>query len=348
VKTSHGIAIDGFMGGSASAGQPQNKGYKITESSNLLNLNTKAAGTRIKSAAQGVHQRAQRSQTLMRGAVKKPAQAISSVASIPARPTQPKPRTASVDKFRVLRAESINRDAKIRRFGHVQEPAAAKPFNAAKEAPKKPSGSANTSSTSILYKPLPSMVASASHRQLERMLDEALSEADAHKKAFKANANLLQKIKYAPRWKSVGVVILAVLLLTAFVAWQKVPQIALRVASTRAHVSAHAPAYVPSGFSLSNPIKYNPGSVTVKYQANSDTSRDFILTQKAADMDSKSLKDSVVPNNSQVQTSTIQGTTVYIYGDSNDAAWTDHGMTYKIHNAANLNSDQLLKIAGSL
>jgi hypothetical protein len=348
VKTSHGLAIDGFMGGGSSSGSPQNKGYKITESSNLLNINTKSAGTRLKSAAQGVHQRAQRSQTLMRSAVKKPAQAISSAASAPMRQAQPKPRTAQINRTRVQRANSVSRDTKVHRFGHVPSKTPEKPLNASKDAPKSAPVASHTSSNSILYKPLPSMVASASHRQLERMLDEALTKADAHKKAFRANASLWQKVKFAPRWKSIGIAVFAVLLLTAFVAWQKVPQIAWRVAATRAHVSAHAPTYVPSGFSSAKPIKYGSGSVTVKYQANSDDSRAFTLTQKASNMSSRSLEDSVVPKNTQVQTSTVEGTTVYIYGDSNDAAWANNGVTYTIHNTANLNSDQLLKIAGSL
>lgn len=339
--------MDGFMGGSASSGNSSNKTHKIRENTNLLK--SPNTSTRFKAAAQGVHQRAQRSQTLMRSAVKKPAQAVSSAANTTTRLMQPKARVASVDKSRVSRAQAVSQDAKVRRFGHVVKDIPAKPYTAAQSASKSPaSAAARTSANSVLYKPLPSMVTSASQRQLERMLDEALTRADAHKRAFRANANIWQKIKFAPRWQSVGATLLAIVLLTAFVAWQKVPQVAMRVAATRAHVNAHIPGYVPSGFSFAGPVHYDQGSVSVNYQANGNTSRTFTLTQKSSNLDSKSLADSVVPKNTQVQTSVVQGTTVYIYGENNDAAWANHGVTYTIHDTANLNSDQLLKIAGSL
>jgi hypothetical protein len=53
-------------------------------------------------------------------------------------------------------------------------------------------------------------------------------------------------------------------------------------------------------------------------------------------MSSKSLEDKVVPDNVQVQTSVVNGTTVYIYGENNDAAWVNNGMQYTIKDAASL------------
>jgi hypothetical protein len=49
-----------------------------------------------------------------------------------------------------------------------------------------------------------------------------------------------------------------------------------------------------------------------------------------------------------VQTSVVNGTTVYIYGQTNDAAWVNNGVQYTVQDKASLNSDQLLKIANSL
>jgi hypothetical protein len=351
VKTSHGLAVDGFMRGSATGSSSPKKSYKITESNNLLN--PKLAAPILKSAAQGVHSRAQRSQTLMRSAVKKPAKALNAATNITTRPAQPKPRTANIDKTRVFRARSVTRNTKIERFGHVSkddQPAESEP--AQKLPTKKPSSAAATSSSnSVLYKPLPSMITSASHKKLERMLDEALTKADAHKKALTRRSNKIgpwQKLKYAPRWVSISISVFAVLIMTAFLAWQKVPQVTMRIAASKAHVNAHVPSYVPSGFSYIAPVQYSDGSVTVKFQANGNGSRSFTLTQKNSMMESKSLEDSVVPKNTQVQTSTVDGTTVYIYGNNNDASWVNNGIAYTIKDSANLNSDQLLKIAGSL
>jgi hypothetical protein len=352
VKSSHSLTVDGFMRSSATGSSSPNTSTKITESNNLLN--PKLAGPKLKSAAQGVHQRAQRSQTLMRSAVKKPAKALSAAANISARPAQPKQRPANIDKARLYRAHTVGQNTKVQRFGHVPSKTTAHTINkqSASHSPEhKKLAAANQSSNSILYKPLPSMVTSASHKQLERMLDEALTRADAHKKALRRQSSSFgpwQRIKSAPRWLSISMSVFAVLLLTAFVAWQKVPQVTMRIAASKAHVNAHVPGYVPSGFSYVAPVQYSDGSVTVKFQANGNNSRAFSLTQKTSHMESKSLADSVVPANAQVQTSTVNGNTVYIFGNSNDAAWVNNGVAYTIKDAANLNSDQLLKIAGSL
>jgi hypothetical protein len=342
------------MRSGATGSNPPKTNAKITEQTNLLN--PKMAAPRLKSAAQGMHQRAQRSQTLMRSAVKKPAKALSSATTNrPSRSMQAATRHATLDKGRLNRASAISMNNKVERFGYLQAKAAPKKENLQKSQPgqkqNKSSANASASSNSVLYKPLPSMVTSASHRQLERMLDEALTKADSHKKApsnHSAKPSRLQKLKFAPRWLSISISIFAVVLLSAFVTWQKVPQVTMRLAASKAHVNARVPAYVPSGFSYVSPVHYSDGSVTVKFQANGNSARIFTLTQKSSHMESKSLADSVVPSNAQVQTATVNGTTVYIYGSGNDAAWVNNGVAYTIKDSADLNSEQLLKIANSL
>ncbi len=353
MKTSHSLAaMDGFMGAGATGGSSSaKKTYKITDASNLLN--PKAAGTRLKSAAQGVHQRAQRSQTLMRGSVTKPAIAKAKLI-VNSSKLQSKTRSANTDRQRVFRSQTINKSAKVRRFGYV----------AAKESPKSPaavqlstikppelkiSASAKTSNAIALYKPLPSMLNNTSNIQLERMLDEALLKADAHKKTLAgSSSNLWQKIKFAPRWLSIGVAAFAVILLGGYLAVHKFPQVAMRIVSIRAHMDAEVPGYTAAGFSFTQPIVYSTGSVTVNFKANDHSNRAYSITQMTSNMDNAALSASVVPKNTQVQTSTVEGTTVYIYGSANNAAWVNHGMEYKINDSANLNSDQLLKIASSL
>lgn len=352
MKTSHGLAIDGFVRGSATGGSTPSK---ISEASNILN--PKAAGTKIKSAAQGVHQRAQRSQTLMRSAVKKPARNISNISKV----VSPTGTISGIRKSayplhrqRVARAQSVVQSTQVQRFGHVkpqQKAPAVKPAQKVSPVESKAPVAKQDSTNSALYKPLPSMLTSAtSSRQLERMLDEALLSADAHKNAFNKSARrgLVRRIHGAPKWASIGVSLFAVVLLTGYLAIHKIPQVAVKLAATQAHVNAHLPSYTPSGFSFATPIQYSSGTVSLKFKANGSTDRTFTLTQKTSDMDSRSLQDSVVPPNTQFQTSTVEGTTVYIYGDQNNAAWVNNGMEYQIHDSANLDSDQLLKIAGSL
>jgi hypothetical protein len=353
VKTSHGMIMDGFMKGSSGSGAPQTKIPKITEASNLLI--PKSASTRLKSAAQGVHKGAQRSQTLMRTAVKKPA-TIAKSANAQLRRPEVKARSAHIDNARYNRTQIIDKNTKVRRFGHGVSASAVKPAQQKTEQ-KAEVGEVvshppqSKTGTSLIHKPLPSMVTSASHQQLERLLDEALTRADAHKRGRRshtANQSIKERVLSAPRWLSIGTAVVIVGLLASYIATNKIPQIAVRVAAAKAHINAHLPGYAPSGFSFSGPVSHSDGKVGIKFKANDGSAREFTVHQASSNMSSKSLEDKVVPQNTQVQTSVVNGTTVYIYGQSNDAAWVNNGMQYTIKDAASLNSDQILKIANSL
>jgi hypothetical protein len=195
------------------------------------------------------------------------------------------------------------------------------------------------------------MVTSVSHQHLERLLDQALTRADAHKKARHAefrNRSVFHRFLAMPKWASIGATTAVVLLLVGFFAWQNVPQVAMRVAATRAHVSASVPGYVPSGFGFAAPIGYSNGVVAIKFKASGDAARNFTISQQRSSWDSTSLVANAIPKDAQMQTSQIKGTTVYIYGTGNDAAWVNHGIRYTLKDQANLNSEQILRIADSL
>jgi hypothetical protein len=356
--------MDGFMKGSSSSGASQTNIPKITEASNLLI--PKGASNKLRTAAQGVHNRAQRSQTLMRTAVKKPANLAKTVNSgvRQAQADIKRPKAPQIDRSRMSRVQAINKNSNVRRFGHaVHAPAASKaaPHKApakveqaevvSRPAARQTAASTTSSSTSLIHKPLPSLITSASHQQLERMLDEALTRADAHKRGHAGrlpNQSLLQKVKSMPRWLSLGSALAVAIIAAVFIAVNKVPAIAVRVASAKAHIHAELPGYTPSGFSFSGPVSYSDGKVSIQFKANDSSNRQFTISQSGSKMSSKSLEDNVVPDNTQVQTSIVNGTTVYIYGQNNDAAWVNNGMKYVVKDAASLNSDQLLKIASSL
>jgi hypothetical protein len=354
--------MDGFMKGSSNSGASQPKTHKITEASNLLI--PKGASDRLRTAAQGVHNRAQRSQTLMRSAVKKPAAQAKTVVSGAMQTEVRIAKAPNFDRARMARVQTIDKNTKVRRFGHgTHAPSAAKTTaaNASIRAaegevvshPSKQThtGTKTPESKSLVNKPLPSLITSASHQQLERMLDEALTRADSHKKGRHgrlANQTLWQRIKGIPRWKTIGSAVVVVALAAIFIAINKIPAVAVRVASTKAHINAHLPGYTPTGFSFSGPVSYSDGKIGIKFKANDSSNREFTISQVDSKMSNKSLEDKVVPQNTQVQTSIVNGTTVYIYGQNNDAAWVNNGIQYIIKDAASLNSDQLLKIASSL
>jgi hypothetical protein len=342
--SSHGLVIDGFVRGTRLHGGAHSTTHKIKEASNLLNADS--AKNKLRNTAQNVHKGAQRSQTLMRGIVHKPSGSKPSVQK-----AQPKQNNPSINPARLQRAKSAVTNPGVRRFGHV--PMVNKNARTDKPAARiEPvNKSALAAQSKALAKPLPSMVTSVTHQQLERLLDQALTSADAHKKSLSArlpNENLWQKIKKAPKLLTVGISVFLVVLVGIFFAWRNMPQVAMKVAAARAHVAAQVPGYTPTGFGYASPVNYGNGSVSMKFKAAGNSARTYTVTQKTSDMTSKSLVDTTIPKSTQVQTSEINGTTVYIYGAQNDAVWVNHGVQFKINNQANLNSDQLLKVASGL
>ena len=119
------------------------------------------------------------------------------------------------------------------------------------------------------------------------------------------------------------------------------------LAATRAGLNASIPTYQPSGFSMAGPIEYEPGVVTLNFKSNSDE-RSFAVTQKNSSWNSETLLENFVFATKQpYQTFQANGRTIYIY-EGNKATWVDGGVWFNIDGKANLNSDQLLRIADSL
>ena len=265
---------------------------------------------------------------------------------------------ASADAQRTARARKIRRHHKVIRFGRSS---AEMPKNVKSTALKAVSGEVVSRQVNNSGDPPPSVATAtpvtlpsvmASHRQLDKLLDQALRAADAHKQARRgrlANQNLWQKLRRAPRWLSIGSAILAIMTFLGFFAWQNMPDVAMRVAASRSHLNASVPQYTPSGFSFSGPISYSNGLVTIDYTANGDANRSFSISQRASSWDSVSLlANYVVPSGQSYQTFQNKGSTVYIYGTSKGATWVDHGIWYNIKSNAKLNADQLLRIADSM
>ena len=290
----------------------------------------------------------QRSQTLMRSLVSKPSGVIKKADSAA---KFYKSRTAEISPVRASRAKTVAKNAKVEHFG--------------KSAPKNPesftrprlvSRSSDRALVTLpqakpmkaVAAPLPSMVTSVSHQNLERLLDHALMQADAHKMALRARAKGWRRVMLAPKWLSIGATSVAFALLVGFFAWQNIPQVSIRLANARAHVSASVPAYTPMGYGVTGPIKADSNQVTINYKAASQNKGGYAITQQASNWDSSSVAANAVPSGTQVQSSQVNGTTVYIYGQSNDATWVNHGVLFNLQDKANLSSDQILKIANGL
>lgn len=295
-------------------------------------------------ASGGLHTRHEKSKTLMRRVVKKP----STLKIVDTEQTHA--RSANVSSIRQSRAKTSTMHSAVSRFGffpgsgrQTDQPVLA--------APIKPTLKVKRVMQSEAPVPaVPSMITSVSHQKLEKMLDEALVNASAHKQMLNDSRRRpkFTKLIHLPRKLTMAIVFVAALAVTALLVWENLPSVAVHVAAARAHVNASMPGYTPSGFSFANPIEYESGSLTMRYIDKAHSSDGFSLTQTASNWNSASLAANSLPKDAPVQTSEVNGTTVFIYGHTNDATWVNHGVLYNLQNKSSLSSDQVMKIVGSL
>lgn len=306
-----------------------------------LKSDTKPSPKRSQVKSTHVHKGAERPRTLMRGGLKKPSPPPKS----DIQHQTPRPKIATQ-----LRAKTIKMHSKVNRFG-----GAVSTVSDAASRSKAISGelvSRSRAGTAAAVKaPLPSMITSVSHQKLERLLDEALTQADAHKEALRYQAARhfwhRRFLSGRRKWAAAAAVFL-VAAAGLFIAWRSVPQLSVKVAGMKAHVSAAVPTYKPDGFVIASPAKAVSGGVTMKYKSAANDNQTYEISQKRSHLTSQLVSQSVVPKGASVQTSQVNGNTVYIYGSANDAVWVNDGVLYTIKDKANLNSDQLIKIVQGL
>jgi len=154
--------------------------------------------------------------------------------------------------------------------------------------------------------------------------------------------------KHGGKAASVGLSLAGVILLGVYV-WQiNYPNLALKVASSKAGISASLPSYLPNGWKVSGDIVTNPGSVGYKLtSAGGDQS--IAISEVRSDWDSQALAENYLSTNAQKYTALqAEGLTIYLYND-NQASWVNHGSWYKIEgNTKGLSQDQIIKMATSL
>jgi hypothetical protein len=279
------------------------------------------------------------SKTLMRPAVKKPELAsknnISVSAKLLAKPTQ----------GRTHRAKRISKSPLIRHFTHP----------------------AHTSNVSKVNRPLPvthpthdlsdkvAGLAQKAGTQIShstQLVEKAIASSSSHLMRFEKD--LMEKKSFWQRvgWKNKAAnfssLAAAFVLLVGFFAWQNTAQIEMRVAATRAGVSAHLPGYSPAGFGVTGPIQTEPGKVTVSFKSHTDE-RQFKVTKEASNWNSDSLLNNyfISSNRPTPISYPSDGKTIYIYDDTN-ATWVNAGVWYNIEGDSNLTTDQLLRLASSL
>ena len=311
-----------------------------------INSKLGSAKERLQKPASVVHRRTQHSMTLMRSVVKKP----KSSHNPGSKSRASKARTAMPTPNRISRAMNTIKNSRVDRFGTPIIQTKAAYANAVPHSKPAMTGKAKPpASTALAARPAPSMITSVSHQRLERMLDKALIQADSHKKALQGRLagkrRFSRHIRFLPRWLTIATATLVVLSAGTYFAWRNIPYVSMQLASLRAQVKGSLPDYIPSGFKFSGPTQYESGAISMTFKAEEE-SRYFTLTQKASNWDSSSLAANTLSDDAQVQTSQVKGTTVYYSGDQ--AAWVNNGKYYVIKDHAQLNPDEIFKIADSI
>lgn len=279
--------------------------------------------------------RTQRSSTLHRTAVPKPAlpKRTEIKPTLPAKnhhalptvhPIERKLAAHEVEPERAKRAHKVTKSKAITRFG-----------NAVRFAPQQPT----LAPIEPVPEPTPPIL--APHKD---MFEHAIESATAHEQPA-----LRKPRRFAHHRKTAGVALGAffVLVTGGFMAYSNMPQIELRIASAQAGVHANMPAYTPAGFAKSGSIRYGNKSISISF-ADTTGRRHYTVTQQQSDLTGQELYDTLVAATSKSHRAIEQnGRTIYLYGDA-QAAWVTGGTLYHISGDAFLNNDQLLKIASSI
>lgn len=274
--------------------------------------------------AGAIHAKPQKSQTLYRKALKKPA------VEYPAASLSTKQLPA--------------RSHLITKFGHSTVHPDLTRKATAIAAPEEPITPAQIHPTvaKVMQKTAPVAPQATGKELKEQLIKERLAEvsdtpAQEPKRAW---------FKSKPRLASVLTATLALLLLGGYLTYMNLPVISMKVAASRAGVAATFPNYRPDGYGLNGPITYSPGEVDINYKSNTNDSS-FRISQKPSNWDSQGLLDNYITAQTEnYLTFQDHGVTVYTFG--NKAAWVNGGLLYTLDGSASLSSDQVLRLATSM
>ena len=140
---------------------------------------------------------------------------------------------------------------------------------------------------------------------------------------------------------------LALMLLGGYLTYLNMPALSTRIASSQAGINAKYPSYSPSGYSLSGPVTYTNGMVSMKFAANAGP-RDYTITESRSSWDSTAVRENQVQPTAGDNFDTLQANGLTIYTYDSKAAWVNGGILYTIESNANLSPDQIKRIAVSM
>lgn len=309
-------------------------------------------------AAQAVHTQTQRSKTLARRYVKKDSTVTSATRVLTSTPA-PARHVTTATSMHATHTVAKRRAPIAPRPSHTPSPAVtkfAKPAAAVHHV--KPASSPDLKPAPHTLEQIAAKKVQAVQEQKQAVRElrpsqviknESIEKAMAsaapkhHKKEVRAKK---QRSKTG-RLMSIASASLAIVLLGGYLTYLNMPSLSTRVAAAQAGIDASYPSYQPSGYSLSGPVAYSQGSVTMKFAANAGP-QSYTLTQKDSTWDSSAvLENAVQPEaHGNYTTTAASGLTIYTYNGT--SVWVNNGILYTVTGDAPLSSEQIRNIATSL
>lgn len=291
-------------------------------------------------AAHQMHTQLQRSKTLNRRYV----HAETAATTTPTQTTPASPDTTITVRRKTPAAPTTQRSDKVTRFAKQPTPHHQATRVVSDIAPSKHRLAQRAEVRMTAKQPVARVV-----KPSQVLKAEAIHAASAQMqpKALKKDVKPTKKQRTFGRFVSVASASLAILLLGGYLTYLNMPALSTRVAASQAGISASYPSYQPAGYSLSGPVAYQQGSVSMKFAANGGP-QNFTLSQTRSDWDSSAVLENYVSPQAgdNYVTTTTGGLTIYTYGDN--AVWVNDGILYTISGDATLSGDQVQRIATSL
>lgn len=274
----------------------------------------------------------QRSQTLHRSVVKRPA---SHEQSIPAKAS---------GMAEVRTTPSVERSPMISRFGNTTNIQPTDDNRVAVSViakPKPASHITHHTAQPVQQHATPhTRVRETSQAKKNRLLHESLAKAPVSHEPH--------HVKRRPRLHTSSLVAacLAIVMFAGYLTYLNMPGLSVRVAASRAGVAATYPEYQPTGYRFAGPAAYDSGQVAITFAANGGSHK-YTITQRNSMWDSRAVLDNLVSRETDDYiTHSEQGMTVYTY--KGQAAWVNAGTLYTLEGNAPLSNRQILDIAASM
>lgn len=297
--------------------------------------------------AHAVHHHTQKSQTLNRRYVRPKVQAAAkSAAPATSTPQQSAAVSIPVSQHKITRFAKPSVHAPAQR-SQPTKPRHVSPAKTALDVSPAVHPMVQRVAAAAPVKPVPT-IPKPSHIIKQEAIEKSLNEsvpAKHRRHREKATKHPVKaKRTRALRFASAG---MAVFLVAGYFTYLNMPNLSVRIAAAQAGIGATYPSYRPSGYSLSGPVAFNDGQVSMKFAMNGGN-QNFTLTQVKSSWDPSAIQTNyVIPAaGAEYNVTQANGLTIYTYGNS--AAWVNGNILYTIKGDATLSADQISRIATSM